>query len=767
MTDLPTARVRPSSSWSAIWVLPLIALAIALWLAWEAYDERGIPIKVLFDSGEGIEVGKTQVVYKGMAIGVVKGLTLDDEGPLRGVVATLEMDKSATNYLRENTRFWLVKPNISLAGITGLETLVSGKYIAVSPGSGEPTRHFTALAQEPPLPDSSPGLHLTLRAERLGSLKRGSPVFYRQIQVGQVKDYLLAEDQRTIELKVFIRPEYADMVRRHTRFWNASGITVDASLSGVKVRTESLASVISGGIAFSTPAHRKDSPAADPSIPFRLFDDFAAAQAGIRITVRLEDFEGLQAGRTPVMYKGLQVGTLQTLNIDPDLTGATAELTMDPLMEDSLVAGTDFWVVKPSVSLAGINGLEALLKGNYIAVRPGEAGGEPIRKFTARTKAPPLDVRAPGRHLVLTSDSLGSLDVGSPVLYRQVRVGSVQSYQLAEDGQRVEFGVHIEPAYAGLVNSSSRFWNASGISMSGGLSGIEVRSESLQTLLAGGIAFETPDPRAPQGQRLQRFALHKDREVALRRGERITIVTSRGDGLGPGTPIRYRGIQLGQIDSVALSEDLQQVVLEASIFQAETSVAREGTRFWVVRPALGLMRTANLETLVTGPYLELEPGRSSAKRQSRFVALAQAPEPPLGEGLRLTLSAPRLGSIKQGNPVTYREIAVGRVVGYELGPSSDRVLISVLIDPRYVPLVHTGSRFWETSGIGVNFGLLKGLEVRTESLATLMEGGIAFATPEGAAMGNRAVPGQTFALFKEPQPEWLQWAPRIALPKAE
>src|SRR5450830_1334278 len=118
------------------------------------------------------------------------------------------------------------------------------------------------------------------------------------------------------------------------------------------------------------------------------------------------------------MYKGIQVGSLKTLKIDPDLSSANAELTLDPLAEDYLVQDTQFWVVKPSISLAGITGLEALVKGNYIAIRPGESGSPPRREFEARAKAPPLDLGAPGLHLVLFSDSLGSMEVGSPILFR-------------------------------------------------------------------------------------------------------------------------------------------------------------------------------------------------------------------------------------------------------------------------------------------------------------------------------------------------------------
>ena len=767
MSDLPTAKTRPASNWSAIWILPLIALVIGGWLGWQAYRESGVNIEVRFESGEGIVANKTEVVYKGMPVGKVKSLVLDAEGSRTGVIATIEMNQAAESHLLTNTRFWLVKPSVTLAGITGLETLVSGNYIAVSPGDGEPTKRFVALPEAPPLSDSEPGLHLTLKADRLGSLNRDSPVFYKQIQVGRVKSYRLAEDQGTVEIKVFIEPAYAALVRKHTRFWNASGVSVDASLSGVKIRSESLASIVAGGIAFATPEHRKDSPPTDPSLPFRLYEDFDAAQAGIRVKVKLTDFEGLQAGRTPVMYKGIQVGSLKALKVESDLNSAMAELTLDPLAEDYLVEGTQFWVVKPSISLAGITGLEALVKGNYIAIRPGDKGASPQREFEARAKAPPLDLKAPGLHLVLFSDNLGSLEVGSPILYRQVKVGTVQSYQFSRKQQkRLLIGVHIEPEYAGLVNGSTRFWNASGITLTGGLSGIQIKSESLQSLMAGGISFDTPVPNVPLKRRIPTFRLHVNQEAANLSGTPITIRVADADGLKVGTSIRFKGLDVGKIEGVDLSDDLQSVLLKARITEVPERIARVGTQFWVVKPALGIVKTENLGTLVTGQYLEVQPAATNRGPQRDFVALPEKPEV-VGpqEGLPLVLSAPRRGSIKPGLPVTYREIPVGKVTGFELGQTADRVLIHILIEPRYAPLVRGGSRFWESSGFGFELGLFKGATVRTESLETLIQGGIAFATPDGEQMGKPALAQQTFALFDKAEDDWLQWAPKISLGK--
>lgn len=767
MTDLPIAKTRPASNWSAIWVLPIIALLIGGWLGWQAYQKAGIEVQILFASGEGIEAGKTQFIYKGMPIGKVLALGFPLDGKDRGVIATLEVDKNVEPFLRSETRFWLVKPSVTLAGITGLDTLVSGNYITASPGLGKPTREFVALAEAPPLAESTPGLHITLKAERLGSLNRDSPVFYKQIQVGRVRSYALGDDQSTVDIKVFIEPQYANLVRKHTRFWNASGVTVDASLSGLTVRTESLASIVAGGIAFATPENRADSPPTDPALPFKLYSNFDDAQAGIKVLVDLPDFEGLTAGSTPVMYKGIQAGVLKKIKVNENLIGASAELLLDPRTEDYLVEGTDFWIVKPSISLGGISGIEALVKGNHIAIRPGEKGAPAKRSFQALAKAPPMDINVPGRHLVLRSSKLASLSVGSPILFRQVKVGAVQSYQLSSDHKQVLLGVHIEPEYAGLVNSSTRFWNASGVTLTGGLSGIEVKSESLQSLLVGGIAFETPDPKAVLKGRLPEFNLFADRDKALETGVEVQIQVDTGDGLNVGTPIRYKGLEVGKVDRLELTADLKAVILYARILKASEHIARAGSKFWVVRPEVSLVRAANLDTLVTGLYLDVQPAVSAGSAvQTRFVAQMQAPtESPSQKGLKLVLSTAARGSIKPGVPISYREVPVGKVVDYQLSATADRVLLHVLIEPRYAPLVRSATKFWNTSGVTVDAGLFKGVKLRTDSLESMLEGGISFATPDNPQMGGPARAGQTFVLNSEPKDEWLQWAPKIALGK--
>jgi paraquat-inducible protein B len=323
----------------------------------------------------------------------------------------------------------------------------------------------------------------------------------------------------------------------------------------------------------------------------------------------------------------------------------------------------------------------------------------------------------------------------------------------------------IEPKYSHLVNSSSRFWNASGVTLSGGLSGFEVRSESLASLINGGVAFDTPKSGAPAARNGSSFALFADQTSASETAEQVTIEVLQGDGLQAGTVVRYRGFKVGEVTAIVLSEDLQHITLQTSLTVSGARFAREGSVFKVIRPEISLTKAANLDTLITGPYIEVIPASNpNAARQNRFKGEAMARvESEQKSGLKLTLTTLQRKSLKAGMAVSYRGIPVGTVTDLELSPDAASVLAHVLIEPQYSKLVYSGSKFWNESGLNVDFSLFKGAQVRTDSVEDLLEGSIAFATPEDARKGQPARAGQIFDLNSEVQDEWLQWRPRIAI----
>ena len=766
MNDKPqVARIKARRSITPIWLLPVVALLLVCWLVWQALNTQGVTVSVRFDTGRGIKAGKTEVVHNGMAIGqVTKVLPSDD---LQAVDVQLEVNQKYKSFLTDQSAFWLVKPQVSFAGISGLDTLISGNYIAFSPGErgseGKKQSHFIALPSPPPDLEQRNGLNLVLRAKELASVEEGSPIYYRRLKVGEVSSYQLSNTGGYILINVYIQQPFSHLVRRNTRFWNASGVDISGNLSSLKVRTESLVSIIQGGISFYTPDWEKESPQVKNGADFLLFKDYDEAEAGIPVTIEFPLEVSLGNSNIPIRFHGFEVGRIKDVSVNDDLTKLVAEATVRPEVQRALVDKARFWVVEPRLSLKGVTGLDTLLGGRYIAMdfnKKDIQRGKPTRTFQGLAQRPAAPATAPGLHLTLTADSLSGVTEGSPILFRNITVGSVQSYKLTDQGVSIQ--VLIEPGYQHLVNKSSRFWNISGVTLEGGLGGFKVKTATLNTLLSGGIEFRTDNPKAGKIANQAAFPLYAEEESARDKRVDIEIWFETAEGLQRGTKVKYRGMTVGSVEQLKLDKKGGGVIALVSLNEEQAWLASDSSHFWLVRPKLGLASTANLETLVTGQYINIQTRDHQGKPKRRFTgALRDPDDQPLISGLQLELVTERLGSVRRGNPVYYREIPVGQVTGFKLANPASQVIIYINIEDRYAPLVSPNSRFWNASGLDIDVSLFKGAKIRAESLETLLAGGIAFATPD--ATPDAVDKGQRFWLAKKPEPEWLQWAPKIAL----
>jgi paraquat-inducible protein B len=249
------------------------------------------------------------------------------------------------------------------------------------------------------------------------------------------------------------------------------------------------------------------------------------------------------------------------------------------------------------------------------------------------------------------------------------------------------------------------------------------------------------------------------------RGPEIVISFADGGGVRVGiTPVKYRGVTIGEVSGVSLSEDQKRVLVRARLQRSAAGIAREGTAFWIVRPQVGFGSITGLGTVLTGPEIQASPG-GGEERRTEFDGLDNAPVAQEAEGLNLILRAERPRSIRPNTPVQYRGVDVGVVQKLELGPNSTSADVHVLVFARYAGLVRQGSAFWNTSGVSVKGGLLKGIEVDVESLRAIATGGIEFATP--SEKSPRVKPGTVFFLHDEPKSEWLAWVPRIPVPDGD
>jgi paraquat-inducible protein B len=262
MTKLPAPTVVRRRTLPLIWIVPLLAFIVGGWLIVRQSRAHGPEITIRFQNGAGIEAGKTILEYKGVAVGTVQEVRLDEK--LDGVLVKVQLAKDAASLARADSEFWLVRPEIGFSGIRGLDTLLSGPRLKVRPGSGgAPAKEFVALRKTPLLESSDRGRSFILRADKLGALTPGAPVFYREVKVGFVETHRLTSDADGVLVRIRIRTPYDQLVRPESRFWNSGGIAVKIGLTGAEIRSNSLESLVTGGVAFATPDTPNGAPAAE------------------------------------------------------------------------------------------------------------------------------------------------------------------------------------------------------------------------------------------------------------------------------------------------------------------------------------------------------------------------------------------------------------------------------------------------------------------------------------------------------------------------
>ena len=308
---------------SLIWLVPLVAAAVGVSLLVHGWLGQGPAITVTFQTAEGLEANKTQVKYKNVVIGKVTQIALTHDHSQ--VKVKIDLEKNAESFATKDTRFWVVRPRVGIGGVSGVDTLFSGAFIGADTGdSTDEQDEFKGLETPPPVLHGQPGKRFTLHSGDLGSLDIGSPVYFRRVQVGHVVSHALDEDGKGVSLQVFIDGPNDRYVSKSSRFWNASGVDVSLGADGLKLNTQSLATVLAGGVAFQSPNGPHDDTPAEENANYDLVNDQASAMAppdGEPRYIRMRFDHSLRGLRvdSPVEFLGINVGKVVSVNLDYDI----------------------------------------------------------------------------------------------------------------------------------------------------------------------------------------------------------------------------------------------------------------------------------------------------------------------------------------------------------------------------------------------------------------------------------------------------------------
>ena len=703
--DVQPAKIRQPRRISPFWLLPIVAFAIGCLLFFQILQERGQMITIRFNEGDGITAGKTAIRYQGLQIGVVKKVYFVDN--LKRVEVEAEINPEARSVLKEGTQFWVVKPTASLAGVSGLDTLVSGNYITLKPSDDPNAKSEDEfIAQdEPPVAIATDGaLLIKLVSDDLGSLTTGSQVYFRKAPVGQVADYRFSTDRKKVEIDILINKKDVGLVKKNSRFWNISGVNVKAGMSGVDLSMDSLASVVMGGIAFDSPDN--DEPA-EQGQRYALYPDYKSAKRGVDIQILVPMDEGLKLQETGVFHKNVQVGVLTDLDIPVENDSIFEQLQpeqkkgmlkgvllIDPNYVHLFKTDTKILLREPKFSLnkEQISKIGELFRGDYFDVLSGS--GEAKTQFTVEKEEDFL-LHLPNMLALAfqASESYG-VDEGQGIYYNDVQIGEILKRKLTLNN--VEFQGVIYPPYRHLVGQNSKFVAISNLDVNIGLDGLRIKAGSPSDWVKGGVRLISDKPT---GEAKSEYPLYKDSdhaELGVASSEKratLTLSAKELSGISQGSVVLYRDFQVGEVLKVRPTQ--KQFEVELFIEPAYRHLISDKSRYWV-EPAVSADVSLKGVNIQAAPIMRTLKGAISFDNQagSGSKTLFASKDKALSGNTYLTLIAKDASKLSEGMDIKYMGLTVGKVEKLELQNARKQIKATAYVEGQYYPLLaKAGSKF--------------------------------------------------------------------------
>lgn len=700
------------------------------------------------------------VYFRKIPVGRVYDYSINNHS--QGVTIDLLIERRFTHLVKKGSRFWNVsgvKADVGLSGakvqLENLAALVNGAIAFDSPAESKPAEQNDQFGLYEDLAHSQRGVIVKLELPDGRGLKAGStPLMYQGLEVGQLTKLNL-NPGGAVTGEMTVDPGVVALLRDTTR--------IELRNPKISLDNASLSSLLTGSTFELVPGN------GEPRNQFVVVpaDKTLLQEPGVAtFTLSAPESYGIDAGQ-PIIVHGVKIG--QVLERKLTAQGVTFSAAIDPDYR-SLIHGDSKFVVNSRVDVkVGLDGIEFIgastsewLSGG-IRVLPGSSGPmkESYPLFANLDKALENSLSdLPTTTLTLTADSLPDVQAGSVVLYRKFEVGQVITVRPRANAFDID--LHIKPEYRNLLKKDSVFWAEGGAKVQLNGAGLTVQASPLARALKGAISFDNLSGASANLHKGDKRILYPSETAARAVGGQITLHAFDAGKLAEGMPIRYLGIDIGQIQTLKLITSRNEVQAKAVLYpEYVNTFARTGTRFSVVTPQISAAGVEHLDTILQ-PYINVEQGRQGPPRRDFELQEATITDSRYLDGLSIIVEAPEAGSLSIGTPVLFRGIEVGTVTGLHLGSLSDRVMIALRISQRYQHLVRNNSIFWLASGYSLDFGIIGGV-VKTGTFNQFIRGGIAFATPPETPLAPKALEGKHFLLQDSEPKEWRQWG--TALPR--
>lgn len=703
------AVVRKRRSIYIVWIIPFVAMAIAGWMTFKYYDEKGFDIVITFKSGEGFAVGKTPLMYKGIKVGQVS--SIDVSANLTKVDVTITVDKQATGVARKGNVFWKVEPKVSLTEVTGLSTILSGAYISVMPAERKLSKlnilayqdRFVAVEQEP-IDIFEPGLLVKLHAQESG-IREGAPILFRKMVVGKVLDVSLQEEG--VDYLIHIENAYRHLIKMSSRFWKIDGLEIRASLSEVRVEMDSLATLLAGGITFDSP--REAEPVTEHHSEFDLFNDLDEVNLDSEVII-LKSQQGynIDAESTKIYFKGMSAGYIVSIDYDAGADETTFKIKLRSAFKHLIHEGTYFWAVTPEVGLSTVKGLDAIVRGSYIAFDVHKGSEKSQKSF--RLHDVPMPVM--GKHFTLLSKRGHALKSGVGVKYNDIVIGSIYSMELTKDKQQMKIDIVIGKKYEELVNDSSTFYLQQAIESEISLDKMYFNVSPIETLIHGGIVLKTDvigtKSTTRQFELLESSAAYEDKRYFQSGGKRFRLIADTLGSIKTGSAIYFKDIKVGKVIEYTLDKKSDKVEIKVYIEPKYADRINSSTRFYDISGIeikAGLdgidIRTDSLASILSGGIAFKTPLKANAVEEMHDFDLYKDERKADEKHVQISLQMDRGFDLKEGSKIIYKSMTVGRIKSMRLKGESVNAI--ALVDAEYAALFTKDALLW-TEDLQVGLG---------------------------------------------------------------